>query len=162
MKTKFLLPHRFKRLGWILFVPALVLAAFQFFGNLEPEWLDWPVPKFFHRDIVLGQHEAPAQAFVEFETNNVADELVSALLLVTCMLLVFGRERDEDEFVMKLRLESILWAALLNGLLVLAAILLTYDFAFFYVMVFNLFLLFLLFIARFHWVLYKFRKEAVE
>ncbi|MDZ7847071.1 MAG: hypothetical protein U5L96_10015 [Owenweeksia sp.] len=92
--------------------------------------------------------------------NNVADELVSLFLLGACMLLTFGRTRDEDELVMKLRLESILWAALINGLFLMFCVLFFYEFTFFYVMVANLFLLFLLFIARFHWVLYQFRKAA--
>lgn len=151
MKTKFLLPYRIKKLGWILFFPALILACIQFFGGIEPDWLNFRVVK------VFGER---GDQLVEMGRNNIADEIVASLLLISCMLLVFGRERDEDEFIMKLRLESILWAALVNGLVVLIAIVLTYDFTFFYIMVFNLFLLFLLFIARFHWVLMKFRRQA--
>lgn len=162
MKTKFLLPYAYKRIGWILFFPALILASLVFFGDCEPEWLDVKVIKVFPEEMSLFSGKEETKGPVGISENNIANELAGMFLLVSCMLLVFSRTRDEDEFIMKLRLESLLWAALVNGLLVLFAIIFTYDFTFFYVMVFNLYLLFLLFIARFHWVLYKFRKEAVE
>ncbi len=151
MKTRFLLSHRFKKLGWWLFFPSLLLACVQFFGQLEPVWLNLRVPQLLTQGHLLAMGK-----------NNIADELASFLLLLSCMLLVFSRERDEDEMVMKLRLESVLWAALINGVVVMVAILLAYDFTFFHVMVFNLFLLFILFIIRFHWVLNHFRQQGNE
>lgn len=149
MKTRFLLPHRFKVLGWYLFFPFLILCLLQFLGGVEPDWLDARVPMLF------GQEEG-----IEWVKNNLADEICSFLFLLSCMLLVFGSEKDEDEFIMRLRLESLLWAALVNGVVVLLAIVFTYEFAFFYIMILNLFLLFLLFIVRFHLILTRFRSRG--
>lgn len=161
MDTKFLLPNNYKRIGWWLFYPAIVLASFVFFGGYEPDWLDVKVPSLFHDDFFLGSSEDdPGFKIVNLAKNNIANEITGVLLLVSCMLIVFAREKDEDEMIMKLRLESLLWAALVNGLLTLFCLIFTYDFTFYFVMVFNLYWLFLLFIARFQWVLWKFRREA--
>ena len=162
MDTKFLLPNSYKRLGWLLFFPALILAVAVFFSGYEPDWLDVKVPSLFHDELLLFSEEDEAKSFSIFKwsENNIANEIIGVLLLVSCMLLVFARERDEDEMIMKLRLESLLWAALVNGLLVLFCLFFTYDFTFYFVMVFNLYWLFLLFIVRFHWVLSRFRKQA--
>lgn len=153
MKTKFLLHHRFKIMGWIFFFPSLIMGSWQLMADLQPEWLNFEVVALLYPK---GGSWLPFRVI----ENNLADEICAVFLLISGILIMFARERDEDELVMKLRLESILWAALVNGLLLLISIIFFYDFTFFYVMIFNLFLLFLLFIVRFHWVLRKFRKEA--
>lgn len=161
MNTRFLLSNSYKRLGWWLFLPAIVLSSFVFFGGYEPDWLDVKVPSLFHDDFFIGDsNEDKGFRIMNLTKNNIANEITGVLLLVSCMLIVFAREKDEDEMIMKLRLESLLWAALVNGLLTLFCLIFTYDFTFYFVMVFNLYWLFLLFIARFHWVLWKFRREA--
>ncbi len=160
MKTKYLLPHQFKFIGWVLFIPFLVLGLWQLFTSYEPEWLTVKVPAFFNGEISLGQNTDADTQIIQIVKNNIADEICAVLILVGVLFLLLAREVDEDELVMKLRLESLLWAATVNGLILVISILLFYDFVFFYVMVFNLFLLFILFIAKFQWVLYKFRKEA--
>ena len=159
MKTKYLISHRFKMLGWLIFLPALVMGIVQFFGGFEPDYLNWKVPAVFYSDWSVGE-DGSSWRGLTFIDNNVADELCASLLLIGGLLLVFSRELDEDEMIMKIRLESMLWSARVNGLILLFCVIFVYDITFFYVMVFNLFLLFVLFIARFNLVLQKFRKEA--
>ncbi len=160
MKTKFLLPHQFKFIGWILLIPSLLLGLYQLFFNYEPEWLSVKVPAFFIGSPIFSDYAGQEGQLIQTIENNIVDEVCSLLVIIGALFLLFAREMDEDEFVMKLRLESILWAALVNGLILIVAIILFYEFTFFYVMVFNLFLLFVLFIIRFQWVLHKFRREA--
>lgn len=160
MKAKYLLPHQFKAVGWILFFPFLLLGFWQLVSGYEPDWLTVSVPAFFNTELSFGSNAEQGNQIIQVIQNNIADEICAVILLLSAMLLVFSKERDEDEFIMKLRLDSIMWAALANGLILLFSIIFFYDFTFFYVMIFNLFLLFLLFIVRFHWVLRKFRKEA--
>ena len=162
METKFLLPNTYKRLGWWLFFPSLILACLVFFSGYEPDWLSIKVPSLFHDEVFFIGDKDSGNGFkiVNLTKNNIANEITGVLLLVSCMLIVFAREKDEDEMIMKLRLESLLWAAMINGLLVLFSLIFTYDFTFYFVMVFNLYWLFLLFILRFHWVLNKLRRSA--
>ncbi len=155
MKVKYLLAHKFKIIGWILFVPAVFLGIYQLASGEEPEWLTFKVPALFNTDFVIGDGLEKHRSFVKIIENNWADEILSIMILLSALLLVFSEEREEDEYVMKLRLEALLWAALVNAVVLLFCILFIYDFLFFNVMILNLFLLFFLFIARFHWVLFK-------
>ncbi len=160
MKTKFLLSNRYKRIGWWLFFPALLLSSLVFFGDYEPNWLDIRVPSLFNDDFFIGTSEKDTGfRIISLTRNNIANEITGVLLLISCMLIVFAEEKDEDEMIVKLRLESLLWAALVNGLLTLFCLIFTYNFTFYFVMVFNLYWLFFLFVARFQWVLWKFRRE---
>ncbi len=159
MKTKFLISNQFKTYGWIIFLIALAAGVLQFFGGFEPNWLNWKVPALLYSDWNLNGEKAHWSIITMVE-NNVADEVCASLLLIGGLLLVFAREKDEDEMIMKIRLESMLWSARFNGFFLLVCVLFIYDITFFYVMVFNLFLLFVLFIIRFHLVLRNFRMDT--
>lgn len=66
----------------------------------------------------------------------------------------FSREKLEDEWVNRVRLESLQWSVYLNYALLLIALLVVYDEGFFYVMVYNMFTILIFFIIRFNFVLY--------
>lgn len=78
------------------------------------------------------------------------------------LILMLARRNNEDEYIMKLRLETIPWAAIFNAIIMLLAVWLIYDLAFFYVMISGLFFFYLLFIIRFEWSLLKIRKAGHE
>jgi fatty acid desaturase len=71
------------------------------------------------------------------------------------VLVGFSKEKEEDEFIRELRLSSLLWAVLISYALLLLAFLTIYGFAFFSVMVYNMFTVLVIFIIRFHYLLYK-------
>jgi len=39
MKTKWLFPHRFRLIGWIIFVPSVALGLLSMYANFEISWL---------------------------------------------------------------------------------------------------------------------------
>ncbi|MEQ9262129.1 MAG: hypothetical protein RLP14_03105 [Owenweeksia sp.] len=159
METRFLLPHRAKTMGWLIFIPSLLLGVIQFFSTYEPKWLDAEVPALFYTDWLLAD-KGERFLFFTLIQNNLADEICALLLLIGGLLLVFAREVHEDEMIMKIRLESMLWSARVNGIVILFCIIFIYDITFYYVMVLNLFLLFFLFIGRFEWALRSLRRES--
>ncbi len=40
MKTRFLFPYRFKKIGWFLLVPSVIIGFFVVFLDFEPKFLD--------------------------------------------------------------------------------------------------------------------------
>jgi hypothetical protein len=126
MKTSFLFPYRFRLVGWLLFVPSACLGL----ANL---YLEFKLP------------------FL----NNFTDEVASLGVLIGLLFVAFARERIEDEMISQLRLEALQWSVYANYALLALAILLTYDFTFFHVLVYNMFTVLLVFIGRFRWSLYK-------
>lgn len=142
MLTKILLPHRYQLIGWILFLPfAVLLVANNYF--------DFNFPF-----LVIPLHEGElAQDF----TN----ELALIGVFISLFLIAFSREKEEDEYIQKLRLDSILVACYVNTFILILGTLLFYSFGYLEFMGYNMFTIQLIFIARFRWVLYKQQKNML-
>ena len=74
----------------------------------------------------------------------------------------FSKEKDEDEFIAKMRLESLVWATYVNYSILLLALIFVFGIAFFWVMAANMFTLLFFFIIRFHWVMTRARKNLAD
>jgi hypothetical protein len=142
MKPRFLLPHSFKKFGWMVLIPAII------FGVIV-QHLEYEIPGFA---LAVGK----GSVFVSGTPlkNNLTNELAGVLILVSGFIVAFSKERQEDEYVSKVRLESLQWSVYLNYALLLLAILFVFDEAFFYVMIYNIFTILIFFIVRFNFVLY--------
>lgn len=139
-----MLPHRFKAFGALIFLPGLVLGVLAIFGNFEFDFLDVKLPEFLKEK----------QGLFKSTVNNLTDELALGLCIAGCLLLMFSREKVEDEFVQHQRLLSLQWAVLVNYVILFVANWLVYDGNFFYVMTFNLLAIPLFFLLRFYWILW--------
>ncbi|MGB3922738.1 MAG: hypothetical protein WBL00_02275, partial [Bacteroidales bacterium] len=91
--------------------------------------------------------------------NNVLDEISSILLIIGALLIAFSKEKTEDEFISKIRLESLVWATYINYAILIFAIIFIYDMTFLWVLVFNMFTLLVFFLIRFNWALYKSKNQ---
>lgn len=145
MENRFLLPHHYRKIGWMIFIPFLVLGIFAIHMDFQFDWLEFKLrPE-------GGLFDSP-------EYENFTDELAGIMVLIGLIFIAFSREKIEDEFVMKLRLESLMVAVLINYALLLIAILSLYSFGFFYALVYNMYTILIFFIARFQWVNMRQRK----
>lgn len=167
MKTKYLIARPWLPWGWLLLVTGFGLGLFSMFSGWEPAWLDARVPDFFDNSITIGQDTTASEAekdasWPQWIDNNLVDELALTFLLIGALILVLVRRQQEDEFIMKLRLESLLWAAIANGALLLLTVWLVYDLSFYFVMVSALFLFYFLFLLRFEWSLMQFKRFRDE
>ena len=138
--TKILLPHRFQKLGWILFFPfAVVLFANNYF-DFNFAFLEFPVRE---------------GALFEESNENFTNELALVGVFISLFFIAFSREREEDEFIQKLRLDSLLVACYANTFLLILGTLVFYGFGYLEFMGYNMFTIQLIFILRFRWVLKK-------
>jgi hypothetical protein len=94
--------------------------------------------------------------------NNVLDELACIFLIIGALLIAFSKEKVEDEFIAKIRLESLVWATYFNYTILLLAIIFIYGMGFFWVMSFNIFTMLFFFIIRFIWMKNKSKKELAH
>jgi hypothetical protein len=152
MNTKILLAHRFNRIGWFLLIPSLVMGFPVLFFEFQFEILNMKVPAFY-TDALGGS------GFLKMVENNVTDELVTVCLLLSSVFVAFSKEKEEDEYVTALRLESLLWSVYLNYFVLLLTVLFFYEFGFMYVMILNMFTTLFFFIVRFNVMLYKIQKS---
>ena len=154
MKTKILLPNQFKRIGWIILIPSAILGVLKVFDVLRFEFLD--KAKMF----ALYSDDFPGGGKVcGIVQNNISDEILGILCIIGAILVAFSKEKNEDEFIAKIRMESLVWATYINYAILIFCILFFYSIGFLYVMIFNMFTILIFFILRFHYLLYKSNKS---
>lgn len=158
MLTQLLLPNRFKKIGWFILVPSLVLGIILISKGYEAEWLNLRVFSLFN-DSIFGSTTSRDFTFVE---TNVTNTIVGILFLVGALMVSFSKEKREDEFIANLRLSSLLWSVWVNYALLLLAFVLVYGLAFFSVMVYNMFTILIIFIIRFNYILWRSTKSVVD
>lgn len=155
MKTKLLFPHRFKTIGWILLVPAIILGILYLFFQIEPGFLDTKVFSIYGSDSFLSS----SSKFFQLVKNNITDEIAGVLLIIGALFVAFSREKTEDEFIAKTRLESLVWATYVNYIILIFCFLFFYDMGFFWVMILNMFTILIFFILRYYFILYMSKKS---
>jgi hypothetical protein len=156
MKTSYLLPNYLKKIGWSLFVLGLLMGIMFLIFQEGINFLDINVFA-LHSDQFLGD----IGIFTVLE-NNVLDELACIFLIIGALLIAFSKEKVEDEFIAKIRLESLVWATYFNYTILLLAIIFIYGMGFFWVMSFNIFTMLFFFIIRFIWMKNKSKKELAH
>ena len=95
------------------------------------------------------------QPAFSWTVNDVLDELVYIFIIVGALFAACSEEKTEDEYIAKIRQESLLWATYVNSGLLLLAIVLVYNLAFLQVMIFNMVTLLLIFLVRFNFILFR-------
>jgi len=145
MKLNYLFPHHYKRIGLALIIPLLALGWYAVNFDVEPAFLDFNVPAIFVDEIngdkfMFGMTE-----------NNILNELIGIALIFSFLIAAFSKEKQEDEFIEKIRLDSLVWATYVNYAILLFSFLFVYGISFFWVMIANMFTILLFFIIRFNW-----------
>lgn len=148
MKTKYLLSHKCKPIGWVLLSIGLLIGGYVLFiGDL-----DWYVDVF---PLIGEENMFSKNGSLQWSENSIEDEIASLLVILGGLLVAFSKTKDEDEFISKIRLESLVWATYVNYIILFLAVIFVYDMPFFNVMIYNMFTILLLFIVKFHYELAK-------
>lgn len=154
MKTKYLFPHRYKKIGWVILIPSVLIGLITFFLDYEPGFFDARVFTLWDEGFF------ESTKIFTFTDNNILNELLGVLIITSSILVGFSKEKHEDEFIAKIRLESLVWATYINYAILLIGLILVYGLSFMWVMVFNMFTILLIFIIRFHWAVYKLNRTS--
>ncbi|MFI1742992.1 hypothetical protein [Thalassobellus sediminis] len=139
MKTNYLLPNKYKKFGWALFLLGIISG------------------------IVLQISDGKRDLFIIRLINVFAkeylDEIISALIIIGGLLVGFTKEKIEDEFIYKLRNDSLVWAIIFNYTILLITLPFVYNEDFLNVMIYNMFTPLIFFIIRFNFLKYKSRSH---
>jgi small-conductance mechanosensitive channel len=153
MNTKFLFPNEFKLIGWAILVPSAILGVLTFFEFVYFKFLEVKV-------FAIYSSMFPGSTIVfGVEKNNIADEIFGILCIVGGIFVAFSKEKEEDEFIAKTRLESLVWATYINYAILVFCTIFFYRLGFLYVLIFNMFTVLIFFIIRFYYILYKSKKS---
>jgi hypothetical protein len=147
MKTKLLLPNRYKTVGIFLLILSLTLGILVRFWDFQFGFL------------TVNFQKAPHDALSKVidDKINFTDEVALTGIIVALLFIAFAREKNEDEFINRTRLESWQWAVLINYVLLLLTTWAVHGLSYIDVMMYNMLTIPIIFIIRFYSVLYKTR-----
>lgn len=142
--------HKFKKIGWFIFVPSLLigLVLITNIGDLKCLSFETNVVSIF--PLLFESNK-----YLTILKIDIVPTLVGVLIIIGGILVGFSKEKIEDEFIQHLRLTSLLWAVLLNYLVLLLCFIFIYQENFLEVMIYNIFTVLIIFIFRFNYILYK-------
>lgn len=139
--SKILLPHKYQLIGWICLLPFAVLTYATAFHEFQFDW--------------LGLGEGTFSDVFNFEDRNLTNEVAILGLLVSLFFISFSKEKNEDEYIQKLRLDSILIACYGYFFLNVIGTVLFYGLDYLSFIFFNMFSIPVFFILRFRWVMFR-------
>ena len=157
MLNKILLPHRYKKIGWIILIPSAIAGIVLSYTGFEGYQLQARVFAIFSD----GEVFSSMQSF-NFIDTNITNTLAGVAFIAGAMMVSFSKEKNEDEYIAEIRLSSLLWAVFISYALLLLAFLFVYGTPFLSVMLYNMFTILIIFIIRFNYLLYKNSKITAD
>lgn len=150
MKTRFLFPHAYRKVGWIILVPFILIGIPIVFWDFKFDFLDLKAFAFYSDMPFFG-----TPTYFGWIATNLTATVIGIGVIVGAVLVAFSKQKFEDEFVAQTRFESLVWATYTQYALLIFCFIFFYDFGFLTVMVFNMFTLLFIFILRFQFVQYR-------
>jgi hypothetical protein len=144
----YLFPNSLKKPGWIILSSGIALSIIIFLFQSKFELPAYMPAIYYQR---FGVHNSGW--FKIIYDKSILDEIAGLLLIVGALFVTLSKEKVEDEYIMKIRLESLLWALIANSILLIIAIFAFYGSDFFLVMNINIVSLLLLFLFKYKLVL---------
>ena len=152
MHTRFLFPHRFKKVGWVFLIIGII-------SGLIPAIYENQLPKLHLKVFAIYNSDFPfghlTKHWFTIIDHDPWFEIISIFLIIGAIFVACSKEKTEDEFIARIRFESLLWATYINYFLLLFCILFIYGTVFFTVMIYSLFTLLIIFTFRFKYLLFR-------
>lgn len=138
MKSRYLLSHLYKKIGGVLF---LLFFGFYLLLLLTGFSIKWA-------NVENGNLSA----------DGYSDETIVTGLVISLLMIAFSKEKNEDEYIAVVRLESLQWGIYINYGLLIIGTWCFYGWDYFSIMIYNMFTPLVFFILRFHYVIIKNRR----
>lgn len=143
MENSLLIPGKYKVIGWIIFVLFACLGIATIYWEYQVPGLRLPIK----------------ENGISFADYNLTNEIALAGVVIGLIMIVFSREKIEDEYISFLRLKCWQWSVLINYLILIILNFVFYGTSFYLVLIYNLFTIPLIFIVKFNYSLYSLRRE---
>jgi hypothetical protein len=150
-----LLPHKLKIIGWFLFLPSLITGIILIIGDFESP-IDYKI-NFF---AICYNETFGNTKYFGITRIDLIPNLTAVLFLLGGLMIVFSKEKIEDEYINSIRLNALQWAVFTNYLCLLLAVVFVYGIPFLNIMVYNMFTVILIYIPRFYYLLWKISKTV--
>lgn len=149
MAASLLLPNNFKRIGWIILIPSSIFGLLLTTGYLDSVLLKMPVFAVYSGGLLEDD------VWFGFIRTDIPRTITGTAFITGALLVAFSKEKNEDEYIANLRLSSLMWAVVINYLVLLMCFLFVYGTGFLTIMMYNMFTILVIFILRFNYLLYR-------
>ena len=146
-------------IGWVLLIPSIVLGYMVIFHDFEFSFFNIKVLSLFPSSFFGKPVDSKLWSIIE--TDFVA-ELIGILFIVGALFVAFSKEKNEDEYIAKIRLESLLWATYTTFAIQIFCLLFFYELTFLKAMIVNMFTLLIVFIVRYNFIIYRSKSQNNE
>lgn len=144
MKKNYLFPTTFRKIGWCLFVPFVIMGLICLFNANDESWLKVSAFSVIPWGVIK---------------NSLFDEISVIGLAISLLFIAFSKEKDEDECIASIRSSSLIWATIAGYLLLIVCTMLIYNLSYLNFVFIDLFMILILFITKYNIELYKFRRS---
>lgn len=149
MKNSLLIPNKYKVIGWMVFVVFIVLGFFCLTKEFK-------IPNF------RLYHNKGTSLMSNFPDYNLTNEFAILGITVGLLMIMFSKEKAEDEYIAVLRLKSLQWAVLVSYVILLCINFSFYGISFLLILIYNIWTVPIVFLIKFNYNLYRLRKEGVS
>ncbi len=156
MKNSYLFSHKWKLIGKVLFLISFPILCIAVVNDWHPDFLNFKVFAPFKDDFLKDLTPGP------WEINNLLEEILSIIAIISGLLWCFSKEKIEDEYISNIRKNALIWSVYVNYSIYILATILVYGFAFLNVLMLNVFTLIVVFIIKFEWDKYKLNRSSHE
>jgi hypothetical protein len=155
MKKTYLLPSYLKKIGWILAVPSLIVLILNIFEILT---LDFDFC-FYGLSNGVGFFNSPSKWICSVNETNFTTTILPILIVIGLVFISFSKENIEDEMITQIREKSFVWAIIISSIIFVLGTLFLYEIAYLYFLGSLIYIVFLLFILKFHIELSRLKKS---
>lgn len=148
MKKQFLFPHKCKYVGFGILIVGV--SMFFFYDFLE-KFLTFDMSNNFYFKWL----DSLGDSTEFYYSQNFSYTLQILLIVIGGLLVMFSKEKIEDEFTMSIRLKALMLSILVNYVVLLIADILLYGSGFWYVMAYGFYAILIFYVLIFHFLLIK-------
>lgn len=145
-----LIPHGFRKVGLILLPFAVILLIAVFMNEYSIPFLNYDSP-------------AITSDPYDIRNHDLTDEVAILLCFISLFMIAFSKERQEDEYLLKVRLRALQISVYANYLVLAVSTLAIYGLSYLYVLYGNLFTILIIFIVVYYYEVHfkaRFVKEG--
>lgn len=186
MKKSYLFPNYFKKIGYAIVIPFFLILIlhqckvpylnfdFKTFGiitykgvSITSETVNVDLTHTLEKGegdnvniqttFEPGENTWFTSAITSFQAT-----IVPIMLIIGLLLIAFSKEKIEDEMIVKIREQSLVWSVIVNFMILIFGILLIFGLPYLHFLSFQIFFVLILFIAKFNFELYRLKKATKD
>jgi len=186
MKKSYLFPNYFKKIGYAIAIPLFLILIlnvchvtsfnfdFKTFGVLAYKGfsitservevnLSHTIEKLEGDNMnIETTFETGQNAWFTMANTDFQATILPIILIVGLLFIAFSKEKIEDEMIVKIREQSLVWAVMVNFIILIIGILLIFGLPYLHFLSLQIFFVLILFIAKFNFELFRFKKVSKD